>query len=671
MTFDFNDTLTYDAGDGFSIFPDNPYQFIGLLLLIIGLPLALMFIQRNRILRICSLLIFSLLTLCEEYPVRPYIDPSHLDVPWPGHSFYKIPWRAFLETKSGYDFLQGIGINYNVPENEELAIRLLAEAGFKTFRIEIGWGSLSWDEKGLNNQEHIEKILALCKKYSIRPTILLNAHHGVPCPTQFFTTKLLADAPKGSRTVRLADVSQIIPRRSGLSNLTDYWAGEVLITQIDESTGECQLSKPLPKDLKAGDNLLIATLKYLPLHPLGTKEFEETADGWVKYALIVCDLVKKAGLNSFDIEIWNELTFGSNFLERGINNYYDPPIVEFKVNFLHPGGHAWELARRTVSAIKEKYPQVRCIWGFSNTTFFHTPIEELPPMTDGQSYHPYGTGTRRFPQDEQYRDKPELNVDGYSPQFVMRMPEGWAHTFLQTESLMRLLNPTARLRHPPKTERFYHYMTEHGVLPPECGVNDEEKAWLLKAKTVLRSFCFWLNKGIDAMHYFCAYDPNPLGMGLLPTNLSSLPKEAEFQEVATLPLRALKNLVSAFRDSVPLKETDKLEVDVIGLGKQGIIFEGNREHPPLRYPDVFAFLPFQIDEQSYIIAVYVMTYDATEPMKEERYRLQIKGFKKPIKQIRLYDPLTNKYTPLKVIQRGKSITIEIPLVDYPRLLRLS
>lgn len=614
-------------------------------------------------------LLFALPSLGEEQAIRPYIDPSQLDVPWPTHSFYRIPWRAFLETKSGYDFLQGIGVNYNVPQNDELAIRLLAEAGFKTFRIEIGWSNVNWDETQLNNEERLKQILSLCKKYGIRPTILLNAHHGVPCPTHFFPAKLLTDAPKGSRTIRLADVSNIVPGRSGLSNLTDYWAGEVIIAQVDTSTGECQLSKPLPKDLKAGEEVLIAILKYLPLHPVGTPEFEETANGWVKYALMVCDLVAEVGFDTFDIEIWNELTFGSNFLS--INNYYDPPIAEFKSDFLHPGGQAWELARRTISAVKGRYPKVRCIWGFSNTTFFHTPIEELPPMTDGQSYHPYGTGTRKFPQEEQYGDKPQLNIDGYSPHFVMRMPEGWAHTFLQTESLMRLLNPTARLRHPEGTKRFYHYITEHGVAPPECGINEEKEAWLLKAKTLLRSFCLWLNKGIDVIHYFCAYDQNPLGMGILPPNLPNLPPDANFEKVATLPLKALKNLLSTFRGSVPLKETAKLDVDVVALGKQGIIFEGDEKHPPLSHKDVLACLPFQLSKDRYVIAVYVMTYDATKGMEEERYRLTLKGFGKPMSQIRFYDPLTNSYIPLKIIHKGRSVTLEIPLLDYPRLLIVS
>ena len=218
----------------------------------------------------------------EEFPVRPYADPAQLDVPWPKHSHYKQPWRGFLETKSGYDFLQGIGVNYNAPSsNDPLAVRLLAETGFKTFRIEIGFGSVHWDQTKLTNQDRMEKLLALCKQHGIRPTLLLNAHQGVPCPAKFFKKKLAADAPHGSRAIVLADTRDLVVGRSGLNGLSGYWAAEALITAVDRSTGRCQLSKSLPKDLKAGD-VTMATLAYSPLHPVGTPEFDDTAAGWTR-----------------------------------------------------------------------------------------------------------------------------------------------------------------------------------------------------------------------------------------------------------------------------------------------------------------------------------------------------------------------------------------------------
>ena len=59
--------------------------------------------------------VFVAAVQAEEFPVPPYVDPTQLDVPWPKHSDYRQPWRAFLETRSGHDFLRVIGINYNVP----------------------------------------------------------------------------------------------------------------------------------------------------------------------------------------------------------------------------------------------------------------------------------------------------------------------------------------------------------------------------------------------------------------------------------------------------------------------------------------------------------------------------------------------------------------------------
>lgn len=105
-------------------------------------------------------------------PCRTYVDPTQLDCPWPKHSDYKQPWRAYLQTKSAVDFLAGIGVNWASPGNDELAVRLLAEAGFKALRIEIGWGSVKWDESGLHNHDRMLQLLKMCQQYGIRPTML-------------------------------------------------------------------------------------------------------------------------------------------------------------------------------------------------------------------------------------------------------------------------------------------------------------------------------------------------------------------------------------------------------------------------------------------------------------------------------------------------------------------
>jgi hypothetical protein len=295
-------------------------------------------------------------------------------------------------------------------------------------------------------------------------------------------------------------------------------------------------------------------------------------------------------------------------------------------------------------------------------------VEKLPPGTDGQSYHPYGTGTRIYPRDEDHRDQPALNLDGFTPTAEFRIPEGWAYTFIKTESLMRLLNPEARRRHPPKVERFYHYMTEHGVAPEEAGAKDEAGAWRLKTLCALRSYCLWLNKGIDVLHYFSAYEDKVMGMGLLSPNLKELPADAEFAKVATPPMKAVRNLTRAFAGSVPLREVRPLQVDVEPLGKAGKVFDGKAS---LGHADVFAFLPFQVSAKCHVIAAYVSTYDATRAMPEERYQLCIRGFSAPPRAVRLYDPVMDRSAKIDLVAQSRGgVRVDVAVADYPRLLIL-
>lgn len=599
-----------------------------------------------------------------EYPVSRYIDADQANCPWPKVSHYKQPWRSYLETRSGYDFLHGIGVNLHIPADaEELAIRLLAETGFKSFRIEIGWGEMNWEETALNSEERFRRKLALCSKYGIRPTLLINAHQGVPCPTRFFKRRLVADAPKGATTVQLDSVTDLIVGRSGLSGLSDYWAAEALVTSVDPARNEITLSKPLPKALSAGE-LSMATLKYAPLHAVGSAEFDETAAGWVRHALYICRLAREAGLKDFDLEIWNELTFGTHFLN--INDYYDPKSPKAPVaqpDFLHKNGRCWELARQTVDAVKQKYPGVRVIWGFSNTTFFHCPIAELPPGMDGQSYHPYGTGTREIKGRPDRPDQPSL--EGFVPVYTLRMPEGWAPTFVQTESLMRHLKADVRRKTaPPGVAHFHHYMTEHGVLPPECGVSDEAGAWRLKALCATRSFALWLNKGVDVLHYFDAYEDKVSSFGLLPVNLRQLAGDVAFDDVATPPMKAIRNLGRAFEGSVPMEKTDPIDVEVTALGPQTKIFEGDATHPPLWDREVLAVLPFQVSAEKHVVVLYVMTRDVTRSFGVRKFRLKFHGVKG--ERINAEDILSGIGIGVQKNQfEGTSLTATLEVGDQP------
>lgn len=615
-----------------------------------------------------TLLCLPALSDAQEHAVSPYVDPSQLNCPQPRHGFYLEPWRAFLETRPADTLVHGIGINYNLPpEADDWAVRVLAESGFKSFRIEVGWDSVSWDETHLNNEKRLHHLLELCKQYGIRPNLLLNANHGAPCPARFFERRLAEDAPAGSRTVKFTDNSGLVIGHSGINHLITSAAAEGLITAIDPNTGQCQLSKPLPKELKKGQIVKMATLKYVPLFPIGTKEFEDTACGWLHYASLVTGAASDAGIDQFDVEIWNELSFGSNFTEA--SHYYNPLPYPKPKDFLHPGGCCWELARRTVESVKKAHPHARLIWGFSNTTFFHCAVPELPPGMDGQSYHPYGTGTKTYPKDE---DLPQFNLDHFTPTMLTQLPEGWAHLYVKTESLMRLLNPQARQNHPPGSEHFHHYMTEHGVAPPECGITDPAGCWDIKTKCALRSFCLWINKGIDTLDYYCAYDHDAKGMGLLPSDIKKIPADAKWDDVATPPLKAIRNLVRAFDGAQPLEVTSPLHVEVTELAEPRMIFDGDGQHPPLWQRQAFAVLPFQVDAHRFVIAVYAMTYDATKHFEPEPHRITFTGLPGPVDTVSLYDPVTDTKPNVTSRPMGSDgVEVEFAATDCPQLLTIS
>ncbi|MGB9677739.1 MAG: PA14 domain-containing protein, partial [Candidatus Ratteibacteria bacterium] len=272
-------------------------------------------------------------------------------------------------------------------------------------------------------------------------------------------------------------------------------------------------------------------------------------------------------------------------------------------------------------------------------------------------------------------------IEGYIPDnLTWCMPEGWAHLGVQTEQIIRLLYPVSRKAMPEGTERFYHYLTEHGFGGYEAGISDEKEALKYKAKATIRALLFWLNKGISKVYIFCAYGQDNRGMGILLSNInpeeySKYPEE----ELYSPTMKALKNVVDKFKDSEDLKEVRQLNVEVVSLGKQYKVFENvkyvrekkeNIPNPPeLYYRDMFTFLPFQINKNKFVCAAYVMSYDITNPPPPMNFRLTIKNIYGENAKITYYDPIENKEIPFKLVDKGKNnVKLEIETVEYPRLI---
>ncbi|MBS0379251.1 MAG: hypothetical protein JSS29_12245 [Proteobacteria bacterium] len=605
---------------------------------------------------------FAALACAQLAAAAPYVDPHLLDMPWGNYSFIRQGWRGYLETVPASQLLEGFGVVWKEPPtgvSADTAAAELARAGFRRARLEIGWGLVNPAENGLESAaaQRLAATLTAFRVHGLRPLILLNANHLKPCPLRTQTLVLARPAPRGSRVLYVTGgVEGLVPLSTTLMSLADGVSPGALVERVvPGAPAALAITKPLAQDLPSGTSLEAATLAYAPLYPVGTPTFERTAAGWLRYVSLVTDFAAhELGSDAFDVELWNET---SGFLDIG--NYFEPrPDFASAPDVWQPAAPAWELARRTVQALAHSHPQVRTIWGFSNSSFFHVAVTKLPPGIGGQSYHPYGTGRRCYAG--LVRGREALLLDGFVPPGCSVQPEGFAQSWQQTESLVRLVAPLPRAQHPPGSPDFRHFMTEHGFLPRDVGITDAAAAQAAKAKFLERAPLFWLNKGIRALYVYDSYEPEDAGWGMLTA-----------QGAASPALAALGRLTAQFRTAQPLARVRPLEVEVTALGPSRGVLPGDPDGLKLRESDALAVLPFQLDANRFAVAVYVMTQDFPRDLTARTYRLRLGGLRGTDATVRYYAPHTGTEEPVTVpVRSPDGLTVELAVTDVPRILTL-
>lgn len=623
-----------------------------------------------------------------------YTDPEQFTkIPFGSHSHWAQPWRAYLETMPATTFLNGTGINLNLDgQNPDLIAEMLSRHGIHHARIEIGWGNINQDdETQLNNAVSIGDTLRACKKFGLRPLILLNAHQGVPCPLVSVSRHVTTAAHKGDTTVELDDTSGLKIGYSGLSNLTTYWAAESLITKIDGHT--VTLSKPLPKEIPAGTQVSIATLSYRPFSQPGTEDYKATIAGWqhyvdtiAKFAAYVLGTTTKSD-KGFDMEIWNELTFGSQFLS--INNYYSPPIVKYDENAIWSG-----LVAATASyadAHPADFAGVQFGDGFANTIPWPASSTE-PARIAAIDKHPYA-GRAIYPKDN-YKGE-NLNAlyraDPYVPTYTALFPEYYA-TALQTETIVRDMAPITNEIYGTKHGRSARivkgkivpcqtWITETNIAPNESQPSiTASRAAEVKAKVAIRDFCFFLNKGVTQVDLFAAAGGDT-GLGLVQDNFLSYARKPSIaypsdDTLSTSPaLAAVGRIAGHMRTDLDstLKHTRPLKVLSLRDTHNHTQFvgDGTAAHPSLYDRDVFAFLPYQVNAARFVIPYYVMTRDIMKDLPAELFTIKIGGIHGKNAIVKAYDPMQNTAVPLTVKARtDETITLIVSATDYPRLLTI-
>lgn len=490
------------------------------------------------------------------------------------------------------------------------------------------------------------------------------------------------------------------------------------------------LSKPLPKDIPTG-SAPAATLKYLPFYPPKNKangstppQFRETMQGWLDYVRVVTAEAKRAlGTENqadagFDLEIWNELTFGSNFLD--INKYYGTPVMQGDYPFE-------EITRETVAFVRDPrndLPRVGITNGFDSQRPWGAGSTAAPGLT-AMSKHPYA-GQKIFPkaqgaangirpvnalkQAEGQSAGAGRWTDDFIPTYVSYFPEYFL-TGIQTETMVRdmapIMTPISRVQH----GRNVHpdadssapaptiWVTEVNIDPRgadpgnlaeykaangRASVANLTKAQIerLKAKATLRYLTSFVNKGVQRMYFFCAQDNDPLGLGLISpaffkvvaTNGNQYP--ADDSALTSPTMNAVRRLTTAMSGNISASAVHPITLQRIEEPVSEIQFEGDpatanenpNPHPPLYNRDVLGFFPFQASAKKYVVPIYVMTRNmayvyksdgasddvARFDMPAEVFRLTIGGVSGSGAKVSLYDPLNDKTYPVKTLSANGS-----------------
>lgn len=278
----------------------------------------------------------SALTAETGETVTDPIDPRFLtDVPFGKRSFWLQPWRAYTDTLPASRLQEALGINFPAnPAQANATAQLLEDSGFKLARIGINWDALSYNEPTTFRASNLSSLttrLKAMREHDLRPLIVLDANSDAPGPLLHIKLETLTAAPAGAQSVTLtpAGAALVVPGKTGFNNLSFGGSPDILITSVG-AHGLATLSRPLLHPLAAGSHGA-TTLRYAPFQaptlPGGVPnpQFQATLAGWLAYVGSVSKLATGIlGSGGYDLEVWNELTFGSQFLNA--EHYYSQSL---------------------------------------------------------------------------------------------------------------------------------------------------------------------------------------------------------------------------------------------------------------------------------------------------------------------------------------------------------
>ncbi len=663
------------------------------------------------------------------------IDPRFLGyVPFGTISFWIQHWRAYMDTWPASRLLGAVGINFSGNGTGADAVaQLLQDSGFRLARKGIPWDAMSYtDPTSLRSPSKIGAALAILHRHGLRPLIVLDANSTAPTPLRNVKLETLANALEGSRTVKLSHASAalVVPGKTGFSNLAFGGSPDILVTSVLPD-GTATLSRALPRALPAGAHPG-ATLRFAPFSnpvlPNGEPNpaFRETMNGWLSYVGAVCrEAAGVVGPGGFDLEIWNELSFGSEFLN--IEHYE----AAFSANKAHK--HAVNkairraLLRETVAYVRNPANGISRAVGITDGFASESPFASganAPSGLTALSKHPY-TGAKILPAAfQQHRNSPidalgnrdaprHVFTPAFIPSYQSMFPE-YTISGVWTESLIRDVAPFTtyvygyphgRYVAPPGGEPVQKWITEFnmspwrgvpmspdGVTPVPGATRSQADRAHFQAKALLRDLVAMVGKGISRDYFFHAGlrggALDVIGQDFLAA-LEAHPESYPGDSAGGETMTGFKNMLGRFQGPGPGGPARQLQL--LSIVQQGnhAQFAGDETaaHPALYDRDVLAVLPFQSSPTRFVIPVYVMTRDlmtlyrpSADPTDVTRYDLPDERFQITLGNlpessrtptVSAYDPLRDATTPARLVSReGTRGVFELAATDYPRILAI-
>jgi hypothetical protein len=624
--------------------------------------------------------IFATITSVIKIPVKAatgnYINQSYLtDYPWDSVSSSAQPWRSYQETMPAHRFVNGIGVNdgtRNNPGNNAVYAKLLADSGIKNVRYNLEWGDLDYNTEEFPGYINVklQNTMSNYKQNGIRPLILINVNEytAVPNKSDTFT---VSSSNQGAKSITFNNVSGISVGYSGLGAVFDFNP----VVSISGNT--VTFSNPIGSP-SSGSQISLTKLKYRPFSKPGYVSYQETINGFNKYVdYVATKMAEYMGTTTntnnkgFDLEIYNELSFGATFLD--LNNYYETP------EYSGGSGADYYIAQEFSNHIEG------------------SPLYKGVGISNGfESQRPWATGSstpKNFTSLSKHLYADDHNFGGLNTW----QPEEWGQMY-RTESAMRDLanfetwvpggNHSRYTRKDANNQpvEVPIRMTEIGIngKSPNAVYNTETDELNMKARVMSRLYPFWIQKGtISVDTYVAGYDgstPNDAnGLTGEPFNILSQyqynwiknnptspypTSDTRFNSVKTLNVigNMAREMKIGMDPNLTLKTTRPISLQSwSGSSPQSL---GTN----LTTDDVFAFLPFQSNAKKFVIPFYMMTPDMGKKQADQNFSLDILGINSIGASAKVFDPFTNVSTTTTFTGSNNNIALTVPTADYAKFL---